>query len=216
VGSIPLSGLKLSMSTEISRLNPETVRKMYESQNLTIKEISNKLGISFWQVYSFMNKCQINRRNRVLAGFNANRTKPQFEIKRSLTKTDKNLKTAGIMLYWAEGTFLGNTVDFANSNPEMIKIFLRFLREICGVKEIRLRIYLYAYKYQDINALKNYWSNITNVPLKQFTKPFIRSHNINISRRKLQYGLIHVRYNDKKLLCSLKNWLDNFVIWAGT
>jgi hypothetical protein len=198
------------------QLNPQAVKEMYELQNLTVKEISEKLGISFWRVYSFMDKNNIARKNRVLAGLNANRFKPQFEIKRSLTENDKNLKTAGIMLYWAEGTFLGNTVDFANSNPEMIKIFLSFLRKICGVKEERLRVYVYAYRYQDITSLKRYWSNVTNVPLTQFTKPFIRTNNANISKRKLLHGLVHIRYNDKKLLCSLKNWLDDYMCWAGT
>jgi hypothetical protein len=200
----------------ISQLNLHTVRNMYESQNLTVKEISERLGLSFWKVYSFMNKHEITRKNRVLASFNAYKSKPQFEIKRSLTETDTNLKIAGLMLYWAEGTLLGNTVDLANSNPEIIKIFMRFLREICGVKEERLRIYVYAYEHQDITSIMHFWSKITNVPLTQFTKPFIRKDNVNLSKRILPYGLIHVRYNDKKLLCSLKCWLDDFVRWAGT
>jgi hypothetical protein len=204
------------MVFENLHLDPGTVRNMYESQNLTVKEISNRLGVSFWTLYSFMKREQIARKNKALASFNAYKSKPQFEIKRSLTRNDSDIKIAGLMLYWAEGTLKGNTVDLANSNPEIIKIFLRFLREVCGIKEERLRIYLYAYQQHNCQALIRYWSNITGVPLTQFTKPFIRKNNLNVSGRKLPYGLIHVRYNDKKLLCSLKCWLDEFVSWAGT
>lgn len=151
-----------------------------------------------------------------MAGFAANRNKPQYKIKRSLTNREKQLKIAGIMLYWAEGTFNGNTVDFTNSNAEMIKIFLKFLRKICGINEERLRVYLYAYEHQNISELQDYWHTVTNIKLSQFTKPFIRKNNLNVTKRKLPYGLVHIRYNDKKLLGSLKSWIDNYICWTGT
>ena len=205
------------MYSGISSLNPRVIRKLYTDEKYTVKEISDKLDVSFWQVYSLMDKYNIARRNRVFAGFVANKNKPQFQIKSSLTLKDNYLKIAGVMLYWAEGTFLGNTVDFANSNPEMIKIFLRFMREICGVKEERLRLYLYFYTYQDIDKLKQYWHKVTGIPINQFTKPFIRRGNLNLSKRKLPYGLVHIRYNDKRLLLNIKSWLDEYILkWAGT
>jgi len=163
-----------------------------------------------------MNRYGIVRRNLSFANFAVNRYKPQFQPKESLSVYDNYLKISGLMLYWAEGTFKGNTVDFANSDPDMIKIFLRFLREICGIKEERLRIYLYAYSYQDITKIKRFWHKITGIPLKQFTKPFIR-HNDHFSNRKLTFGLIHVRYNDKKLLFLIKEWLEKYKLqWTGT
>jgi len=115
------------------------------------------------------------------------------------------------MLYWAEGTLKGTTVDFVNSDPQMVKVFLRFLREVCGVDNSRLRIYLYAYAYQDLNKLKSYWSSLTGVPLSQFTKPYVRIGNVNTCGRKLLYGLVHVRYNDKKLLENIKIWIHEYI-----
>ncbi|MDP1853826.1 MAG: hypothetical protein Q8L26_06470 [Candidatus Omnitrophota bacterium] len=164
-----------------------------------------------------MNKNKIPRRSLSEANYLNNKHKPQFKTKEKLSILEQNLKISGLMLYWAEGTFHGNTVDFANSNPEMIKVFLRFLREICGVQEERLRIYLYAYSYQNIDQLKIYWHKITQIPLNQFTKPYIRIGNLNLSKRKLLYGLVHIRYNDKRLLGLIKSWTDKFIKdWAGT
>lgn len=196
--------------------NPEEIRQLYWDKKYTVAEIANRLGISFWQLYDFMHRYSISRRTYSEANYIANKTKPRFDLKSNLSIADKKLKIAGIMLYWAEGTFIGNTVDFANSNPEMIKIFLKFLREICGVKKERLRVYLYAYQYHNIEELKAYWHNITKIPLPQFTKPYIRKGNQNLSGRKLLHGLIHIRYNDKRLLGVIKNWIDEYIKWAGT
>lgn len=201
----------------IDKLNCDIVKTLYWDKNYNIQEISKEIGVSFWSLYSFMNKNNIPRRTITEVNYLVNSYKPKFEIKKNLDIYEEKLKIAGIMLYWAEGTLRGNTVDFANSNPQMIAVFLRFLRKICGVKEKRLRVYLYAYQYQDIKKLKRYWHKITEIPLTQFTKPYIRIGNQNLSGRKLLYGLVHIRYNDKQLLNLIKNWIDEVCIdWAGT
>ncbi len=200
----------------IKMIEKTQIETFYRNKKYTIGEIANQFNISYWTLYNLMQKHRIKRRGRSEAGFNFYRTKPQFEIKDSLSITEEKLKVAGIMLYWAEGTLKRHTVDFANSNPEMIKTFLKFLREICGVGEERLRIYLYGYHYHSLEKLKEYWCKITQVPLSQFTKPYIRKGNLNLSNRRLPYGLIHIRYNDKRLLDLIKSWIDEYIRWAGT
>jgi hypothetical protein len=137
---------------------------------------------------------------------------PTYELKERLTEWENQLKLAGVMLYWAEGSKWDGEriVDFANSNPEMIKIFLSFLRIVCGVREDKLRIYLYCYENHDVEALQKYWSNITGIPLKQFTKPFVRK-DFNLKKlNKMPYGMIHVRYADKKLLDLIRSWIEEY------
>jgi len=187
------------------------ITKLYWEDGLGVSEIAQTLGVSFWTIYRFMNKSGISRRNRSLSAYASSKSKPCFQQKTCLTVSDNMLKIAGVMLYWAEGTLLHNTVDFANSNPEMIKIFLKFLREICGIKEERLRVYLYAYEYQDIESLKEFWQRSTRIPIAQFTKPYIRKNNLNVSQRKLPYGLVHIRYNDKKLLALITSWIKEYI-----
>ena len=115
------------------------------------------------------------------------------------------------MLYLAEGAKGRATVDFANSDPYTIKIFLEFLRKICGISEQRLRVYIYAYSYHNIDEIKQYWSNVAKIPQSQFTKPYIRKGNPNLSGRKMTYGLIHIRYNDKRLLQQILKWIEQYV-----
>jgi len=132
----------------------EQIKSLYWKEGYNIKEVARKIGVSFWVLYDFMEKNDIPRRSPAEATYASNRDKPQFKLKERLTISEQNLKVAGIMLYWAEGTLKGCTVDFANSNPEMIKIFLRFLREICGVHEKRLRVYLYTHSQNRVESLK--------------------------------------------------------------
>ena len=103
------------------------------------------------------------------------------------------------MLYWGEGGKRSMSgIDFANSDPVMIKVFLNFLRRIYRIKESRLRIYLYSYATLPTSDLIIYWSQITNIPPSQFSQPYIRPKSQQI-HDKMPYGLIHVRYSDLRL-----------------
>ncbi|MDP2940974.1 MAG: hypothetical protein Q8N85_01790 [Candidatus Omnitrophota bacterium] len=192
------------------------IKNLYWEQNYNIREIAEKLGISFWPLYNFINKNSLPLRSPSQVNYVTNKNKPQFTINENLDIEMEKLRLAGMMLYWAEGTFKGSTVDFVNSNPQIIKIFLRFLREICGVSEERLRVYLYGYHYQDLRKLKNYWHKVTNISISQFTKPYIKKGNLNLNDRELPYGLVHIRYNDKRLLELIRSWITEYTIWAGT
>jgi len=194
------------------KMNALTINDLYWKKAIPAKEIASRYGASIWSLYDFMKRNNITRRSYSEANYFANRNKPQYNIKKTLNNVEHRLKIAGIMLYWAEGTQKGCTVDFANSNPKMVKIFLRFLREICGVNESRLRLYLYAYSYQDLKKLKLYWHDVTCIPLDQFTKPYVRKGTKNHSGRKLVYGLVHIRYNDKRLLELIQSWIKEYIV----
>ena len=123
---------------------------------------------------------------------------------------------AGVLIYWAEGAkFKGMdgvpcTVDLANSDPRMAILFLRFLREICRVDEDKLGVQLYCYADQDIEILKNYWYKRTSISLKKFIKPYVRNDFLPEKSGKMKYGLVHIRYTDKKLLMQIDEWIKEY------
>ena len=126
----------------------------------------------------------------------------------------RELKVAGAMLYWAEG-YKGSIekpadrIDFTNSDPDMISVFVTFLRTIFILDEQKFRILLYAYSDQNIPELISFWSLHTKIPKEQFTKPYIRT-DFRIDGRKMKYGLVHIRYYDKKLLSELKKMIHSY------
>ena len=193
-----------------SRLNINRIKNLYQGKQFSVDQTAKKLGVSFWSLYNFMDKNNISRRLPSEINYVINKNKPQFKIRDELDEKGQGLKIAGIMLYWAEGTLRGKTVDFVNSNPDMVKIFLKFLREICGINERRLRLYLYTYSQLDLKDTMNYWRKVTGIPINQFTKPYVREGNPNLSKRKLPYGLVHIRYNDKRLLETINSWIEGY------
>jgi hypothetical protein len=47
---------------------------------------------------------------------------------------------AGCMLYWAEGSKDRNRVEFTNSDPEMVRFFVRFLEDVLDLRDEQIRI----------------------------------------------------------------------------
>lgn len=191
--------------------NLEKVKGMYYQKQLSAPQISKKLRVCIDAVYYFMRKHNLQRRN--LSEQNKirfERKKPSFKIKKKLTRDEEFLKITGVLLYWCEGSQWEKEcqVDFTNSNPKMILFFLKFLRKICGIDDQKLRVLLYCYSNQNPKQLIKFWSDLTNIPKNQFTKPYIRKDFKLEKVGKMKYGLVHIRYLDKKLLILLKNWIE--------
>jgi len=198
----------------MSALSKNLIKKLYHKRKLSAAEIAKKLDTTTWTVLGFMARNNIPRRTFREANKICFENKPlTFLLNKRLSAKDKKLKMAGVFLYWAEGAKANGkncSVDFANSDPKMIKIFVRFLRKICGVDETRLRVFLYCYADQDIENIKNYWYNLTNIPKKQFTKPYVRNDFLPEKSGKMEYGLAHIRYADKKLLYQIDDWIKEY------
>lgn len=180
-------------------------------QGMTGTEISLKLKLSLKQIYGSLRRQQIPRKSMWEQNKALFERKPlSFNFKVNLSVKERELLVAAIMLYYGEGAKTSVTVDFANSDSRVVKLFLKFLRKICRVDEKRLRLYLYCFSDQNIDFLINHWSSQLNVERRQFTKPYVRSV-FNRGKRSMPYGVIHVRYSDKKLLEKILSLCDSLV-----
>lgn len=104
----------------------------------------------------------------------------------------RELSIIGAILYSCEGTRLRRdnrrknetyywVIEFTNSNPFLVKLFLHFLRNIIGIEENRLKGQLFAYDDLDLNDLKIFWSNCTGIPLAHLKSGIIaRRHFKNL------------------------------------
>lgn len=191
------------------------IKDLYYKDSLSSVEIGKKFNVSPWVVIRFMKRNNLLLRTRVESNANAfNRRPLTFSIKKNLSLKERELKIAGVLLYWAEGGkpswhTRNWTVDLANSDPKMIMLFLRFLREICRVDEKKLSVQLYCHADQNVEVLKKYWSILTKIPFKKFIKPYVRQ-DFNPNGRKMAHGLVHIRYCDKKLLMQIDAWIKDY------
>jgi len=187
------------------------VKRLYYQNGLGMREISEALNVSIDAVVYFMRRNGLKRRSfSEINKIRFENKKPSFKIRKDNSLRFKELMAIGAMLYWGEGykSDKGSGVDFTNSDPEIISVFLKFLRSIYKLNENKLRILLYCYADQNIKELINFWSKLTKIPIKQFTKPYIRKDFRKDGIRKMKYGLIHIRYSDKKLLISIKDLIS--------
>lgn len=184
----------------------EAIRRLYETEQLGFREVAVRLGTPPWRVYRLMRHHGIPRRRGSEQNYATYKYKPAFSAKLTLTAEEERLRVAGTMLYLAEGAKRHRVVDFTNSDPRLILLFLAFLRRVCGIAESRLRAHVYAYADQDLEQLHRFWSAETRIPRRQFIKPYVRSLTANKSCRKMSQGLLHIRYSDSRLLELIQRW----------
>ena len=207
---------RFSSPSSIELQEVQEIKRLYQDERFSFREVALRMGIGPWRVYRLMRQHRIPLRRGSEQNYATYKTKPQFVLKKELTPAEEQLRIAGAMLYWAEGTKGGTTVDLANCDPDLIALFLDFLRTVCGVAEQRLHVHLYAYADQDVESLKLFWSKLTNIPLNQFIRPHVRPLTANVTGRKMRWGLVHVTYSDGRLLELILRWGKEFAMfWAG-
>jgi Putative ATPase subunit of terminase (gpP-like) len=114
--------------------------------------------------------------------------------------SDRDLLIAGVSLHAGEGAKTSTSVKFANSDPRMIRLFLRFLRSFFAIDESRLRMKLYLHEGLDLDKAVAFWSGLTGIPTGQFTKPYRAVADPSIRRSKHPMGCPSVCYSDVVVL----------------
>ena len=88
---------------------------------------------------------------------------------------DSKLLLSGIMLYWAEGfnSDKSQNAVFTNTDSEMVKIMMRFFRNILLVDDLKMKVMVRIGERGNVNKAEKYWSKITGLPMGSFQKPEI-------------------------------------------
>ena len=100
----------------------------------------------------------------------------------------------GLALYAGEGSKTTGEVRFANRDPRMIVIFIRWLRHFFQIDESRLRVRLYLREDLDVAAAVDFWSTLTGVPAGQFQKPYRAVADQTLRRNRHVHGCPAVVY----------------------
>ncbi len=115
-----------------------------------------------------------------------------------------DLMIIGTTLYQSEGTTSSDhRIEFSNSDPKLIEIFLRFLLDVLKIDKNSIKIHLHLHSYHEIEKMISYWSIILNIPKNQFTKPYIKKHGSRGIGRSYN-GVCKLRIDSTKELYILK------------
>lgn len=124
--------------------------------------------------------------------------------------SQEELKLIGVILYLGEGAKKKRgTASVANSDPDVIRIMMRFFREICEVPEKKFRGHIHTFEHADIKKTEKYWSRVTGIPITQFYKTYVKPSAASLQKRKtLPFGTFDLSVNDAKLLLKILGWIE--------
>ncbi len=100
---------------------------------------------------------------------------------------DREILIAGAIAYWCEGAKnkpyrRSDRVTFLNSDPALIKLFLRFLEAAdIGREDLVYRVQIH--ETADVEAAQRFWLDVTQANPAQFRRPTLKRHNPKTVRK---------------------------------
>jgi len=203
-----------------------TLRMKGYSINQIIKETGfTKSSVSLWVrdiVLTEAQKKKLSENGRSVESVERRRVARLFneQAKRQVifdkAKEDYNhisleqLKLIGIILYLGEGgkTERG-TAQLSNADPAVIKIMMRFFREVCKVPEEKFRGNIHTFTHAHVKNTEKYWSKVSGIPVTQFYKTYVKPSAASLHKRQtLPYGTFSIYTNDTKLFLTIMGWIE--------
>ena len=91
------------------------------------------------------------------------------------------------MLYWAEGRKCRGAVELSNSDPEVIRLFARFLRQCFGVPDCRMRVscHLFADHAVRQREIEQFWLDVAGLPHASLRKSMVNHYSRSSQRKRL-------------------------------
>lgn len=130
------------------------------------------------------------------------------------TLSTRELFLVGVMLYWAEGFKhkRENALGFSNSDPQLVKVYLLWLKKCLKVQggDLSLRVTANIALKDSVGKFEGFWSKFLGVPKFQFGKPFFQS---SIQKKKypvdkVYYGVLRVYVKKSSLLFKkMRGWM---------
>ena len=159
---------------------------------------------------------------KALAKFNKNRSKIILkENRQALLKGKKDIKIMdrnhllilGSALYWGEGTkYVGRSPSliFTNSDPDMIKVYMKFLRRGLLIKEMDIKAGIHIHPYVDVKKSREFWSKVTGLARDVFYIVNVTSSASRNKRpsRKLPYGMAVIKVNRRKVFYTVMGMIE--------
>src|SRR3989339_2197361 len=210
----------------IEKEKARVLRKKGYSINQIVREAGfSKASVSLWVrdiVLTKEQKKNLSERGRSVESiekrrinrlFNENKKRQVIidEAKKDFTNISlEQLKLIGIILYLGEG---GKTsrgmVRLANSDPDVIKIMMRFFREVCKVPETKFRGSIHTFVHADVNKSEEYWSKISGIPRHQLYRTYVKQSSASLFKRNtLPFGTFDIYVCDTRLFLTIMGWIE--------
>lgn len=189
-------------------MNRKDLIDLYIVKKFSAAEISKVYGFSTSKVNYWLTRYQIPKRSISEAVYRKHNPKGDPFIFNELNLRNKQfLFGLGLGLFWGEGSKRNvNSVRLSNSDPRLIKFFIKFLKDVYLIDPAKLKFQLQIHKDLKEKDVFRFWLKFLNVKQGQFFKTTILTGTGKGSyKQKSKYGVIIVYFNNTKLrnlICS--------------
>lgn len=188
-----LLGMSYSQIKQKINVSKSTLSIWLEKYPLSQQRIDELRGSNFHRIEKFRDTMRIKRESRL------------NDIYKDAVNTIKKIShrdlfIAGLFLYWGEGDKSGSTFSISNTDPDMMKFFMRWARAF-HIPEDKFRVVLHIYSDMDEVSEKKFWSDVLKISLENFRKTYRKDSALTgiTYKNGFKHGTCMVRVYDKKL-----------------
>ena len=197
----------------------EEVRRLRKEEGMSIKKIANKVGVSKASVSIWVRDIELtdeqklNLKPSVVAMSISNREtfkkiREKYQEEGKIKAKENNaLHIMGCMLYWAEGNKQKNSARLSNTDSNIIKLYVKFLRECFNVKneDFVISIQCYTDKGITIEQIEKYWLELLSLERQNLRKTLANydKRGKDSIRKKHLYGTCTVAVHSTEIVQSI-------------
>ena len=191
-------------------MNPlaKKIKSEYESGR-SAKEIADAMGFKEKKVFYWLKKLGTKIRSNSEATYlKWNPDGDPFQVVEQIQNPkDLMLFFVAIGLYLGEGAKKGkHQVALGNTDPLILKTFLRFLRDTCNVREEKIYAELNIFDDVSTKDAIKYWTQNVGIREKQLKYVFLRKSKGGTYKNKSKYGTLTIKVNNFKLKKIILEW----------
>lgn len=174
---------------------PDTEKKIRE---IAAKKYREK--INEWSKY---------RSNKLLE---ESRQEQEKYSKKVWPLSKKDLFLVGTSLYWAEGGKTNRwSFTFYNSDPGINQVMMRYLHEVCEIKNNSIKIQLVLQPNIEEISAKKYWAEVLHLDINNnFNRASYSLSSASKGKRpknRLPYGTVQIYVPGKQICNKIKGWM---------
>lgn len=217
----------------IKKEKEQVLARHLRKKGKSLREIATSLGVSRGSVSLWVKDIKLTKpqlrflaykpfqqeaiTKRVVSRLKNEKAKRQIIIdshKKSIENLGISLNElliVGVCLYWAEGGKADSSrfFRFSNSDPEMIKVIMCFIRKIFKVPEHKIKGQIHLHEHLDGEVALKYWSDISGIPVSQFNKISCQHNKASKNTRDtLPYGTLDIAVYSVDLYLKIMGWIE--------
>jgi len=212
--------LDLKIKARELRKNGKSIKEIKRNLNVSLSSVSlwvRDVKLTKEQLeHLYLNRKTGNLKGSIIAA--QNKIRARELITQQLNKegfeeigklADRERFLIGVSMYAGEGGKTDRDISFVNSDAKFINFMMGWFRDFCDVSEGKFRGSLYI--HDDLNEVKakKFWSELTKIPLDQFTRSYIAKNNQKrLRNKKHENGIFRIKVCNANLHRKIMGWVD--------